>query len=191
MTAVISMLRGVNLGKRRIKMEDLRSLYSSLGLQDPQTYVQSGNVVFQTGKTDLPRLAKQIEAAIEKNFSFHSDVILRTAPEMRAILENSPFKTRQGIEPAKLLVTFLPLDPGAEIRQRLQSFECSPEELHCSARELYIYFPNGMGRSVLSWTRLEKILQSTYTGRNWNTVSKLLDMAERLQAPTPPKPKRH
>jgi len=185
MTAVISMLRGVNLGKRRIKMDDLRSLYRSLGFQDPQTYVQSGNVVFQTSKTDFPHLTRQIEAAIEKTFGFHSDVILRTTSEMRAVLQNNPFEARKDVEPGKLLVTFLPRDPGTDIRQRLRSLHCAPDELHCTVRELYIYFPNGMARPKISWPALEKILQSTYTGRNWNTVGKLLEMAEGMETRAP------
>jgi uncharacterized protein (DUF1697 family) len=186
MTAIISMLRGVNLGgNRKIKMDALRALYESLGFKDPQTYVQSGNVVFRSTSTDLTRVTREIEAAIEKTFGFHSDAILRTASEMRAVVENNPFNKRDEVEPSKLLVTFLPRDPGAEIRKRVQTLDSVPEELHCSARELYIYFPNGMARARLSWPALEKILQTTYTGRNWNTVGKLLEMADRLETPTP------
>src|SRR6185437_15763571 len=84
MPAVISMLRGVNLGPhRRIKMDALRDLYISLGLEDPRTYLQSGNVVFKTDEPDLISLVKRIESGIERRFGFSSDVIVRTSSEMR------------------------------------------------------------------------------------------------------------
>lgn len=181
MTTVISMLRGVNLaGNRKIKMDALRALYVSLGFQNPQTYVQSGNVVFASKSADLTRIARQIESGIEKSFGCHSDVILRTTLEMRSVLENSPFRKRKDLDPSKLLVTFLAAGVGSESRKAVEALECAPEELHCCTRELYIYFPNGMGRSRLSWPKLEKLLQTTYTGRNWNTVGKLLEMAESM-----------
>jgi uncharacterized protein (DUF1697 family) len=183
MTAIVSMLRGVNLGKRRIKMDALRSLYESLGLKEPQTYIQSGNVVFRASSPDLAKLSKRIENGIEKEFGFHSDVILRTAADLRGVISDNPFRKRAGIEPAKLLVAFLGGDPGTEIRKRVMVMDCAPDELHCIGRELYIYFPNGMARPNFKWPVLERMLQTSYTGRNLNTVTKLLEMAENLELP--------
>jgi len=119
MAVLISMLRGVNLAShRRIKMDALRLLYESLRLRDPQTYVQSGNVVFRTEERDLARLANRIENEIERKFGFRADVILRTTSEMRDVIARNPFAKRRGIEPSKLLVTFLASDPGPEARLR-------------------------------------------------------------------------
>ena len=183
MTVVISMLRGVNVGgHNKIKMDALRALYESLKLRDAQTYVQSGNAIFRTDERDIPRLTKRIEDGIDRKFGFRPDVILRTAAEMREVIARNPFEKRRGIEPSKLLVLFLASDPGAEAREKVLQIKCDPEELRIEGRELYIYFPNGIGRSKLSAAKLEKTLKTPGTGRNWNSVTKMLEMAEKLEA---------
>jgi uncharacterized protein (DUF1697 family) len=174
------MLRGVNLGNRRIKMDALRAVYESLGLKDPQTYVQSGNVVFQTKERDLTRLTARIEAAIEKTFGFSSDVLLRTAPEMQDVIAKNPFAGRPEIVPAKLLVVFLSADPGEEARRQVRAIQAKPDELFIYGRELYIYFPNGQARPTLKFGQVEKAIKTKSTGRNWNSVTKLLEMAQAL-----------
>jgi uncharacterized protein (DUF1697 family) len=183
MPVVISLLRGVNVGgHNKIKMEALRALYESLDLQDAQTYVQSGNVVFRTEERDLVRLSKRIEDGIERKFGIRPDVIVRTSPELREVIARNPFATRRGIDPSKLLVTFLATEPGPEAREKVLTIDTQPDELRVEARELYIYFPDGMARPKVSWMAVVKMLQTTGTGRNWNTVRKLLEMAERLEA---------
>ena len=183
MAVIISMLRGVNVGgHNKIKMEALRALYESMKLRDAQTYVQSGNVIFRTDERDIARLAKRIEDGIERNFGFRPNVILRTAAEMREVVARNPFAKRRGIEPSKLLVSFLASDPGEEAREKVRQMKCDPEELRIEGRELYIYFPNGIGRSKLSLGVLEKTLKTPGTGRNWNSVTKVLEMAEKLEA---------
>jgi uncharacterized protein (DUF1697 family) len=162
-----------------IKMDALRALYESLGLRDAQTYVQSGNVVFRTQAKDPASLSKKIEDGIEQGFGFRPSVIVRTASEMRNVIARNPFAKRDGIEPGKLLVTFLAGDPSPEARAKLLGIKVGPEELRIDGRELYIYVPDGMGRSKL-WPLIEKALKTPGTGRNWNTVTKLLDMAESL-----------
>ena len=182
MGVIVSMLRGVNLGPhRRMKMDALREVYESLGLTDVQTYVQSGNVVFRARERDLPKLAKRIEAAIEKKFGFRSDVILRTTAELRGIIARNPFATRTDVEPNKYLVTFLASDPGQELREKVLAIKADPEELHFDGSEMYIYFPNGLARPKLSVPAIEKVLKITGTGRNWNSVLKLLELAENTE----------
>ena len=179
------MLRGVNVGGHNvIKMEALRELYKSLKLREPQTYVQSGNVVFATDEKNLDKLAGRIENAIERSHGFRPSVILRTISELRAVIAKNPFATRRGIEPNRLLVTFLAADPGHAIRAQVLKIKCEPEELCANGRELYIYFPNGMARPKLSFATLERTLKFAGTGRNWNSVTKLLEMAEKLEAGT-------
>lgn len=164
-------------------MEDLRTLCASLKLQDAQTYVQSGNVVFRTRETDLPRLAKRLEDAVERTFGFRSDVILRTGAELKDVIARNPFAGREGIEPNKLLVTFLAADPGDEARAKVRAIRTSSEELWIDGRELYIYYPDGMGRSRLTLTVIDRALKTSGTGRNWNSVTKLLELAEKLENP--------
>lgn len=183
MGVIISMLRGVNVGgHNKIKMEELRKVYASLKLRDCQTYVQTGNVVFRTEERDLGALRERIEKKIESRFGFRPDVIVRTSAEMRDAIARNPFAARRGVEPGKLLVTFLASDPSKEALTKVLAMKFAPEELRLSGREVYIYFPNGMGETKLSWTAIAKTLGTTGTGRNWNSVTKMMEMAESLEA---------
>jgi uncharacterized protein (DUF1697 family) len=183
MPILISMLRAVNVGGHsKIKMDALRALYASLKFENPQTYLQSGNVIFKTSERKLAVVAKRIQSGIEKKFACRTDIILRTTTELRGVVARNPFAKRSNIEPSKLLVAFLASDPGDAARKTLQAQKFAPEELHVSGRELYIYFPNGMGKSKLPWPRIYKILNTLGTGRNWNSVTKILEIAENLEA---------
>ena len=180
MTAIVAMLRGVNVGPHnRIKMEDLRALCGSLKLEKAQTYVQSGNVVFTSNERDLVALATKMEDAIEKKFGFRPAVILRSGAEMRAIVKKNPFAKRE-FDPAKLAVMFLNTELPSEMRKQLEAIKVGPEELKAFPRELYVYFPDGMGRSKLS-PAIDRVVKKTGTGRNWNSVMNLLEMAEGMQ----------
>jgi uncharacterized protein (DUF1697 family) len=182
MTVMISMLRGVNVGgHHKIKMEDLRALYQRLKLRDAETHVQSGNVIFRTSESDTVRLGRRIEGAIEKKYGFRPSVILRTPAEFRNVIARNPFAKRKEMEPSKLAVIFLESDPGNEIREKVLAVKADPEELRMEGREMYIYFPNGMARPKLSIPAIERILKTPSTGRNWNSVQKLLEIAERLE----------
>ncbi len=182
MAVIISMLRGVNVGgHNKIKMEALRAVYESLGFRDAQTHIQSGNVVFTTGERNLVRLAAQIEDAIERGFGFRPTVILRTKSEMEAAIANNPFVKRSGIDASRLLVLFLASDPSPEARANALKIKAGPEEFRIHGRELYVYFPNGMARPKVSPALLEKTLKTPATGRNWNSVMKLLEIASGVE----------
>lgn len=183
MAVVISLLRGINVGgNHQIKMDALRELYASLKLKDIQTYVQSGNVVFRASDKDLAKLPRRIEDALEKKYGFRPDVIHRTASEMKDTVARNPFAGRGDIEPGKLLVLFLADRLSKEARAKVLELKIGPEEMHVSDQEVYIYFPEGMGRSKFPFTAFGKALQTSSTGRNWNSVTKLLEMAEKLEA---------
>ncbi len=182
MTAVISLLRAINVGGHKtIRMEALRALYTDLGFRDVQSYVQSGNVVFRMAGKDAAGAARKIEGGIEKEFGFQVDVMVRTTAEMRDVVARNPFAGRDGIEPGKLLVTFLPHDPGVEAQERLEKIKPECEELRLMGRELYVYFPDGIGKSRIAAGPIDRALKVSGTGRNWNTVIKLLEMAEALE----------
>jgi uncharacterized protein (DUF1697 family) len=182
MAVIISLLRGVNIGgHHKMKMAELRSLYESLGLRGAQTYLQSGNVVFRTKAADISKLAKRIEDAIEKSFGFRPVVVPRTTIELGNVISRNPFARHRGIDPKKLAVIFLKETPGAECLQTALKIKTAPEELWIDGREAYIYFPNGMGRPKMSWPAIERALKTTGTGRNWNTVTKLFELAQSLE----------
>jgi uncharacterized protein (DUF1697 family) len=183
MPVIICMLRGVNVGGHNmIKMDALKALCVSLKLKDPQTYVQSGNVIFRSEEKDLEKLAKRLQDAIEKTHRFRPGVVLRTVAELRAVITRNPFAKRSGIEPGKLLVNFLAADPGKDTREKALAIKIGPEEMHLIGSEAYIYFPNGQGRSKFPWPAIERALGTSGTGRNWNSATKMLEIAEKMAA---------
>jgi uncharacterized protein (DUF1697 family) len=163
-------------------MDILRKLCESAGAENPQTYIQSGNVVFKTKERNLKQLVRKIEDAIEGKVGFRPAVILRTDSELADTLAKNPFAKRRDLNPSKLLITFLAEEPTASAVKELEKIETDPEEMKISGREVYIYFPDGMGRSKFPWPRVGKILGSTGTGRNWNTANKLLEIAKKLES---------
>lgn len=183
MPVVISMLRGVNIGPyNRCRMDALRALYESLGFEDVQTLLQSGNVFFRTEKKNLPALARQIEEAVEKKLGFKTEALLRTTAELKDVLARNPFAERKNLDPAKFLVLFVESEPTAKARAKVLAIKAEPEELKISGREVYIYYANGLARPKIPWVQIVKILETSGTGRNWNTVTKLMEMAEKLDA---------
>jgi uncharacterized protein (DUF1697 family) len=185
MAVIISLLRGINIGgHHKIKMDALRDLYKSLGLQDAQTYLQSGNVVFRMKRRDHAKLAKRIEDAIEQSFGFRINVVLRTSSELSEVISRSPFAKRRGLDPKKLAVIFLKEAPSAECLRAALKIETAPEELRIDGREAYLYFPNGMARPKMSWPIIERTLRTSGTGRNWNTVTKLFELAQTMENST-------
>ena len=181
MAVAVAMLRGVNLGKRRMKMEALREVCIAAGCSAVQTYVQSGNVVLRTTARNLSKLGPRLEAALEERFGFDVPVVLRSAAELREIVEFNPFPTQALNEPGKVQVTFLYEDPGEANRKRVQAMAVAPEELRVKGREVFIYYPAGQGLSKLKWAPIDKALGTSGTARNWTTVCQLLAMAEALE----------
>jgi uncharacterized protein (DUF1697 family) len=179
----VAMLRSVNLpNHQKVNMQALKTLCTSLGLRDVQSYIQSGNLVFRDTDEDPVALARRMEEAMEASFGFRPVVIVRTASELRKVIAKNPFAGRKEVEPSKLLVVFMNGAPMKQARDKLLAIPCDPEELHIHGREVYIYYPDGMARPKIPLIRMEKALQCSSTGRNWNTVNKLLAMAEALEA---------
>lgn len=181
MATYICMLRGVNVGgHNQIRMEVLRTLCGSIGLSGAQTYLQSGNVVFRCDEKDPARLAPRIEEAIRASAGIDVKVILRTPAELKKVIAANPFTTVAERDPKRLLVTFLSDELSAEAKAALLKANDGSEEIHIAKREIYIHFPDGMGRSKLMTALTDKKLKVTTTGRNWNTVMALAALAEAI-----------
>ncbi len=178
MSTYISMLRGINVsGQKIIRMEDLASLYESLGLANVRTYVQSGNVLFDSTIPDGAKLSRLIADRIKKAFGFSVVVVLRTRSELQAVVKNNPFLKERGINPARLYVTFLSEAPDLEALNLLRTVKDEHDEFRIAPKEIYLHCPHGYGRTKLSNNFLEKKLKVPATTRNWNTVKALLGMA--------------
>ncbi len=180
MTTCISLFRGINVGgHQQIRMAELKELHESLGLKDVVTYIQTGNVVFTSDDADQTQLSGRIEDGFAQKFGFHVTVMVRTAAQFDEIIKNNPFQNQPMKEPKWVLVQFLATRPANTALEDLRQAYSGPEEFHIIGQEMYIYFPEGIGRSKLSNPLLEKKLRTTGTGRNWNTVLQLHKMIQR------------
>jgi uncharacterized protein (DUF1697 family) len=167
------MLRGINVGgNRKVGMQILRERYESIGFNDIQTYVQSGNVIFSSN-ANASKTRELIEKEIKRTFGFDVLVFIRTREELADLIENSPFKRK---DETKLHVTFLFEKPANIPMNELNSARRGAEEFSISGREIYLFCPNGYGETKLSNNFFEKKLEVTATTRNWRTVNTLLSM---------------
>lgn len=182
MAIYIALLRGINIGPhKRMKMEKLISTCAACGWANARTYIQSGNVVFRAAKISPDSLSKKLEAQIFADFGFSSDVIVRRQDELRAIVAGNPLLRMRGADPQKMHVFFLSSRPEPAAVKRLQTLTLAPDQVRVEGDEIYFYFPNGVSGSSLWKHPLDKVLQVSGTMRNWNTVSKLYEIAEEME----------
>jgi uncharacterized protein (DUF1697 family) len=165
----IALLRGINVGGAGIlSMKDLATICGKLGFAKARTYIQSGNVIFECGlKEDAVR--RELEEALQLKMRKKIDVMVRTSTEMRETLEANPFPDREG---NKVAVVFLAAKPPVEELRGLTG--PAGEQVRAGRREVYVYYPEGMGRSKLKLP----LGGAAATVRNMNTVAKLTEMAE-------------
>lgn len=164
----IALLRAVNIGGTgKLAMKDLVAICRRLGFKNARTYIQSGNVVFESESSESDIQAK-LENALEKKMSKRVDVMIRSAVEMRRVMEANPFA---GQPPAKVAVAFL---SERTTKQTLENvLGLVTEQVSVGKRELYLYFPDGMGKSKLRYSSA----MGPVTARNINTVTKLVEMS--------------
>ena len=182
MEKYIAILRGINVsGQKKIKMDDLRSLMKNIKLKNVQTYIQSGNLIFEYSKVIDFELAKKIGEKIYQNYGFQVPVITRTLSEWKDVFDNNPFLKDRDEDISTLHVTFLADKPKDEYLDNINMFNSPPDEFIISRKEIYLYCPNGYGRTKLSNTFFENKLKVIATTRNFKTVSKLVEIASGLQ----------
>ena len=175
MAAYISLLRGINVsGQKKIKMDELKKLYDSLGFKKVQTYIQSGNVVFECPDASIPKIAERIGKKIKESFGFDVAVLIRTKEEFKKIIRNNPFSKKEN---NSLYVIFLS-DTASDLPMaELNNAKSKSEEFFISGREIYLSCPGGYGKTKLSNNFFERKLKLSATTRNWKTVNKLMEIA--------------
>ena len=174
MSAFVALLRGVNVGgNRKVAMADLRELAASLGLTDPQTLLQSGNLVFRSSARSAPQLEALLEKGAAGRLGIETDFIVRSAAELASIVERNPFPKEAASDPARLAVVFLKAPAGASASKSLQAAIKGREVARVDGRQVYIVYPDGMGASKLTLPVIDRALGTRGTARNWNTVLKL------------------
>jgi uncharacterized protein (DUF1697 family) len=166
------LLRGVNVaGNRKVAMADLRRVLESLGHGEVSTYLQSGNAVVSTEKSNAGRLERRIEKALASELSVDTRVLVRTHPELTALIDGNPFPAALA-EPKFLHVVFLGDNPTPAAVATMDPTAYAPDEIEFGDRAAYVRYAGGQGRSKLTpaaWNRLGVV----WTARNWNTVEAL------------------
>lgn len=176
MTVRVALLRGINLaGKRKVPMARLRELAAEIGLDHPETYIQSGNLVFST-HLDEAGTVGALESALHSEFGFEVPVICRSADEIEAVSSGHPFSDL-GLDDRLLQVAFLDRPPAQAVESLISADEFAPDRFKGDGREIYLAYPDGSARSKLGHALLESRLGVSATLRNWRSVSKLAEMA--------------
>ena len=176
MTVFIALLQGVNVGKnKRISMKDLKEIVSGMGGSNPTTVANSGNVMFAyAGASNEESLQVRLETAISDHVGMTVPVIIRTATDMRQVVTQNPYP--KVADPKQLHVEFL----NHAAPTALADLEFGEDHLTAVGREIYLHLPNGISGQTYDARALNKRLGSDHTSRNWNTVTKLADIASSM-----------
>lgn len=173
MPRFVALLRGVNVGgSGRMAMADLRTCVEGAGFEDVATHIQSGNVLVRTSMRSAEKVARALEAAVEADLGFRTAVMVRTAAQLTAALDERPFPKAAD---AALHIAFLREKPSAANAKELVAPE-GPDEVAVVGREVYLHYPDGQGRSKLSGAYIEKRLGVPATARKRSVVEKLRDL---------------
>lgn len=176
MPIYIALLRGINVsGHKLIKMAELKELLMSIGFRNVQTYIQSGNVVFESDETSITNLELSIMSVITKKYGFDVEVMVRSVDEFSRIVETNPFPDAEG---NKLYITFFREVPQKIPFEELDKVKSESEVYLFQDRIMFFYCPEGYGFTKLSNLFIEKKLKTVATSRNMNTIVKLLGMAQ-------------
>jgi uncharacterized protein (DUF1697 family) len=156
-------------------MTDLASLYHNLGFADAKTFIQSGNVIFcnKSDKTESA-ICATIEKEILGKFNYTVPVMIRTSRELSDLFTVNPFLDETGFDPAKMAVIFLHEEPSAEQLKKVKDVDYPPDKFKILGREIFIYCPNGFGKTKLYTNFFEKKMGVVGTARNWKTISTIL-----------------
>lgn len=181
MQTYISMLRGINVsGQKMIKMDALRQMYELLNFSNVRTYIQSGNVVFQSPNTNCLNVEQAIAQQIKQTFGFEVPVMVKTLSELKTVATNNPFVEDRHEDISKLHVTFLSQQAQQNYLEKLNTTQYAPDEFVIIANTIYLFCPNGYGKTKLTNNFFETKLKLLATTRNWKTVNELVNIAEQL-----------
>ena len=172
----LALLRGINVGgKNKLAMKDLIAIFSEAGCENPRSYIQSGNLIFDAAPRVADGLPGRVAARIAERFGYRTPVVLRTADDLDAVVAGNPF-LEAGCAEDELHVYFLADRPDPGRVAGLDPDRSPPDAFAVRGREIYLRLPNGMARTKLTNAYFDTRLATTSTGRNWRTVTGLLDL---------------
>ena len=157
-------------------MQELRGLCESKGFANVETYVQSGNLIFDSPERDPLSVAKSIHQVVLDRYGFDVPIIVRTKERFQKIIGANPLLGKDGVDESKLAVVFLSEKPTAAGAKNLGTVDPGPDRFHIDGRHIYLYCPSGFARTKLTNNLFEKRLGVKATARNWRTVNALFDM---------------
>jgi len=178
MPKYIAILRGINVGgKRKILMGDLREMFHKMGFINTQTYIQSGNVIFESSEAiEAIQISEMIKTAIQKKFGHDVPIIVRTSGEIRQAVLNNPF-LKKGHEIERLYLTFLKEKPDLEHLEKIKQYDYSPDQYEISGNHIFGFCAGKYSETKYTNTFFEAKLKVAATTRNWKTVRKLFELA--------------
>ncbi len=176
----IAILRGINVGVgRKVPMTDLKKLCESLGLKNVQTYIQSGNLIFELPSPErISELEARLQKAFSETFGFEIPVLIRTSEEWAASTAKNPFLKEENVEIERLHLTCLKELPSPELLEKIKAFQYLPDRYEIIGRDVFIFCAAGYGTSKLVNSFFEWKLKTSATTRNWKTVIQLNEMAK-------------
>ena len=173
----IALLRGINVsGQKKIKMAELRETLTQTGLENVQTYIQSGNIIFDSENIDSRRLAQLVYDAILKDFGFEVPTLVVGGDDIRIILDNNPFA--ESVEESRLYYVLLKQPPEKDLVQQFEELKYENEDFHVTKKCVYLMCKNGYGNAKLNNNLIERKLKVEATTRNHKTMQKLLEMTQ-------------
>ncbi len=175
MTRYFALLRAINVGGHTVKMDQLRQIFESFGFSNVETFIASGNVIFETKSADAKSLEKKIEKGLKEALGYEVATFIRTKPELDAIAAYKPFPHSKLDAAAALNIGFLTDKPDAATKQKLKSLETEIDEFHVHERELYWLCRKKQSESKISNVVLEKALGLKTTLRGINTINKMAE----------------
>ena len=179
MKTYISLLRGINVsGQKKIKMADLKAIYEGMDFKEVKTYIQSGNVIFNTASKDDNQIIEKIQNKIFENYNFKVPVLLRSVEELKLIIKTNPFLADMEEDINKYYITFLAHEPEKENLDKINAASLLPEKFIIKGKEIYLHVPMGYGNAKLSNNFFESKLKVDATTRNWRTVNELVKISE-------------
>jgi uncharacterized protein (DUF1697 family) len=177
MAVQIALFRGINVGKaKRVAMVDLRTMFQGLGFKNVQTLLNSGNVVFDAGRSAAAANAKRIAAALIETTGVTANTLVLTAAELDAATAGNPFLDRMD-DPSRMLVGFIAAGADRKPLQTLVDKAATDEQVALGADALYLWCPNGILESAFAGKLVGPALRDIVTSRNWSTVLKLQSLA--------------
>ncbi|HXL99877.1 MAG TPA: DUF1697 domain-containing protein [Rhizomicrobium sp.] len=173
----VAFLRAVNVGGTgKLAMADLKALAEEIDLGEPRTLLQSGNLVFDAKGKAPAKLESLLESEIKKRFGIETAVMVRNGAALKAVIARNPFPEQAKSDPGFLHVYFLKDETTAKHVDALRAAIKGPEKVEGAGHEVFIFYPEGAGRSKLTSATIEKHLGARGTARNWNTINKAADM---------------